>query len=172
MPMMHQQACDYFAGSRDALDTHHIRHAGVASLYAVQERLSRYTPFNTVCFAKRFLCLTAPISFESTRNRAFALSSMSNVGQGANKPYPQEVTLDAAKAEAAKMQSDASKAHGGTIPKNDPASAARVRDRHLITPCIGCCVYGSVPCHRSTLSPRDKKDDVQDVCIQRTLDPV
>lgn len=50
---------------------------------------------------------------------------MSNVGQGANKPYPQEVTLDAARAEAAKMQSDASKAHGGTIPKNDPASAAR-----------------------------------------------
>lgn len=55
---------------------------------------------------------------------------MSNVGQGANKPYPQEVTLDAAKAEAAQMQSEASKAHGGAIPKNDPASAARVRLRN------------------------------------------
>ena len=56
--------------------------------------------------------------------------SMANVGQGANKPYPQEVTLDAAKAEAAQMQSEASKAHGGAIPKNDPASAARVRLRN------------------------------------------
>lgn len=58
---------------------------------------------------------------------------MSNVGQGANKPYPQQVTLDAAKAEAAQMQSEASKAHGGQIPKDDPASAARVSDLQLIS---------------------------------------
>ena len=57
---------------------------------------------------------------------------MSNVGQGANKPYPQEVNLDAAKAEAAQMQAEASKAHGGQIPKDDPASAARVSDLQLI----------------------------------------
>lgn len=58
---------------------------------------------------------------------------MSNVGQGASKPYPQQVNLHAAKAEAAQMQSEASKAHGGQIPKDDPASAARVSDLQLIT---------------------------------------
>lgn len=50
----------------------------------------------------------------------------SDVGEGASRAYPQQVNLDAAKAEAAQIQSEASKQNGGQVPKGHPASAARV----------------------------------------------
>lgn len=46
---------------------------------------------------------------------------------GANQSYPQTVSLDAAKAKAADMQSNTSKAQDGNINPSDPASKARVR---------------------------------------------
>lgn len=46
---------------------------------------------------------------------------------GANQSYPQTVDLDTAKAKAAKMQSETSKAQSGDINPSDPASKARVR---------------------------------------------
>ena len=46
---------------------------------------------------------------------------------GANQAYPQTVNLDTAKAKAADMQSQTSKAQGGNINPTDPASKARVR---------------------------------------------
>lgn len=45
---------------------------------------------------------------------------------GANQSYPQSVSLDTAKAKAADMQSQTSKAQGGDINSSDPASKARV----------------------------------------------
>lgn len=45
---------------------------------------------------------------------------------GANQSYPQSVSLDTAKAKAADMQSQTSKAQGGNINPSDPASKARV----------------------------------------------
>lgn len=45
---------------------------------------------------------------------------------GANQAYPQTVNLDTAKAKAADMQSQTSKAQGGNINPTDPASKARV----------------------------------------------
>lgn len=104
----------------------------MAILFEIQERpLPVYLP--TLAFLSALLpfypnsvgrVVSSPSSFLPLQT-----CNMANTGPtGANKPYPQEVTLDAAKAEAAQMQSEASKAHGGTIPKNDPASAARVGD--------------------------------------------
>lgn len=45
---------------------------------------------------------------------------------GANQSYPQTVNLDTAKANAAQLQSETSKAQGGNINPTDPASKARV----------------------------------------------
>ncbi len=46
---------------------------------------------------------------------------------GANQSYPQTVNLDTAKAKAAQLQSETSKAQGGNVNPTDPASKARVR---------------------------------------------
>ena len=45
---------------------------------------------------------------------------------GANQSYPQTVNLDTAKAKAAQLQSETSRAQGGNINPTDPASKARV----------------------------------------------
>jgi hypothetical protein len=51
---------------------------------------------------------------------------------GANQSYPQTVNLDTAKAKAAQLQSETSKAQGGNINPTDPASKARVRHLTLL----------------------------------------
>ena len=93
--------------------------------------LTRQPSQNLSCTSDSDIAPDLPVKKNLVELTTFAIN-MSNVGQGANKPYPQQVTLDAAKAEAAQMQSEASKAHGGQIPKDDPASAARVSVLHLI----------------------------------------
>ena len=59
---------------------------------------------------------------------------------GANQSYPQAVNLDTAKAKAAELQSETSKAQGGNINPADPASKARVRVLYLVHVLVYACI--------------------------------
>ena len=81
---------------------------------------------------------------------------MSGANQGANQAYPQTVNLDTAKAKAADLQSQTSKAQGGNINPTDPASKARVRFWGASIPRSSACdVDGrrSLSLFRSVLRP-------------------
>ena len=69
----------------------------------------------------------ARLTFLHLQTPGYSVDLFNTAMSGANQAYPQTVNLDTAKAKAADMQSQTSKAQGGNINPTDPASKARVR---------------------------------------------
>jgi len=132
-------AADTTAGSRQLCRNSAAEYAKYAFSYPLSEevptkqlikgsRLALYSSIITNLTNSTLQPFTDPLAHFRLINLYPEASTMS----GANQSYPQTVNLDTAKAKAAQLQSETSKAQGGNINPTDPASKARVRHLTLL----------------------------------------